>query len=389
MIDPDPAASTRVAVYTDQAYFTEGDAIYAARAFVVFLGELRESLERLVVVGRMDPQPRRSYYRLSERLDFAPLPWYSSAANPLHSARALAGSVRRFWRVLDEVDAVWLLGPYPLSIVFAALAALRRKRVALGVRQDMPAYIRSRRPGRRAIHLAGDLLERAWRTLGGRVPVVVVGPQLAHNYRSSPRLLEISVSLVREREIAAAEQLTRSYDGLLKVISVGRLDPEKNPLLLADVLAALRAHDPRWSLVVCGDGPLEDELAARVDALGLREFCDLRGHVPIDAGLMDLYRSCDLFLHVSWTEGLPQVLLEAFACGLPVVATAVGGVAAASGDAALLVQPGEIEEAAGALLTLADDAQLRQRLVRAGFEHVREHTLEAESRRVAAFLTDS
>jgi glycosyltransferase involved in cell wall biosynthesis len=379
----------RVAVYTDQAYWKEGDAVYAARAFVVFLGELRESLERLVVVGRLDPEPRRSYYRLSERVDFAPLPWYSSAASPLHSASALAGSVRRFWRVLDDVDAVWLLGPYPLSIVFAALAVLRRKRVTLGVRQDMPSYIRSRRPGRRAIHLAGDVLERAWRLLARRFPIVVVGPQLASNYRAASRLLEISVSLVHEREIAAAEQLARSYDGELKVISVGRLDPEKNPLLLADVLAALRAHDPRWRFVVCGDGPLEDELAARVEALGLREFCDMRGHVPIDDGLMDLYRSSDLFLHVSWTEGLPQVLLEAFACGLPVVATAVGGVAAAAGDAAVLVQPGDVEQATDALLSLADDAELRARLVRAGFEHVREHTLEAESRRVAAFLTES
>jgi glycosyltransferase involved in cell wall biosynthesis len=108
--------------------------------------------------------------------------------------------------------------------------------------------------------------------------------------------------------------------------------------------------------------------------------------VAIDDGLVDLYRASNAFLHLSWTEGLPQVLLEAFAAGLPVVATAVGGVEEAVGDAALLVAPGEVEAAARALERLRDEAELRQRLVEAGLSHVRTRTLESESRRVAAFI---
>ncbi len=52
----------------------------------------------------------------------------------------------------------------------------------------------------------------------------------------------------------------------------------------------------------------------------------LLGYVPIDDGLLDRYRQADVFLHVSWTEGFPQVLLEAFASRTPAVATEVGGV---------------------------------------------------------------
>jgi glycosyltransferase involved in cell wall biosynthesis len=378
--------SASVAVYNDQAYWHEGGSVYTARAFVVFLNELARAVDRLVVVGRLDPTPSRSHYRLSDELEFAPLPWYADASSPLATARALIGSARALWRVLDDVECVWVLGPYPLSLVLVALAAIRRRRIVLGVRQDMPAYIRNRHPRRRWIQLAALALERAYRLLARRYPVVVVGPQLARNYRAAPRKLEISVSLVHERDIAGTDG-ARSYDGPLEIVSVGRLDPEKNPLMLADVLAHLHERDRRWRLVVCGDGPLETELEHRLAALGVRDVADLRGHVPIDDGLMDVYRRSHAFLHVSWTEGLPQVLLEAFAAGLPVVATAVGGVEEAIGAAALLVPPGEVADAAGALQRVADDADLRKRLISAGLEHVRAHTIEAECKRVARFVT--
>ena len=53
---------------------------------------------------------------------------------------------------------------------------------------------------------------------------------------------------------------------------------------------------------------------------------DFLGYLSLDSGLRDHYRDSHMFLHVSWTEGVPQVLFESFAAGLPVVATAVGGV---------------------------------------------------------------
>ena len=376
----------RVAVHTDQAYWRHGDSIYAARAFVVFLGQLARSVDRLVVLGRLSPEQQRSHYRLADEIEFVPLPYHADASSPLQAAGSFAGSLRAFWRTLRDVDAVWLLGPYPLSLAYVLMALVRGKRVVLGVRQDMPQYIRNRRPGKRWIHVAGDLLEHAFRLLARRLPIVVVGPQLARNYAAAPRLLEISVSLVRDRDIVEAGELDRSYDGALRVVSVGRLDPEKNPLMLADVIAALRARDPRWKLVVCGDGPLESELRRRLAELGVEQAVERKGHVPIDDGLVDVYRQGHFFLHVSWTEGLPQVLLEAMAAALPVVATSVGGVAEAIGGSALLIEPGDVDGAVDALSRLADDSQLRDSLVEAGRAHVRRFTMDAECRRVAAFI---
>ena len=77
---------------------------------------------------------------------------------------------------------------------------------------------------------------------------------------------------------------------------------------------------------------------------------------------------------------------EAFAAGLPVVATDVGGITAAVGPAATVVPPGEARAAAAALRALAADPELRRGLIEGGHEFARAHTLSREVRRVAAFL---
>jgi glycosyltransferase involved in cell wall biosynthesis len=377
-------------VYTDYAYRRDsGGAIYGERSFVLFLGALGEHVDRLVILGRLNPTPGRSHYQVSEA-DFVGLPYHSSLTRPHEAVWSMVRSLRRFWQVLGEVDAVWLLGPYIHSIAFVALAALRRRRITLGVRQDLPALTRTRHPDRRWLHWAADALEATWRALARRFPIVVVGPELARHYEHACATLPIAVSLVSEREIASPELArARPYDGELTAITVGRIEREKNPLLLAEALGLLRARGAPWRLLVCGEGPMREQLVSRLSELGVSEHAELLGYVPLEHGLLDLYRSSHAFLHVSFSEGLPQVLFEAFATALPVVATAVGGVPEAVGDAGLLIGPADAQAAADALERVAGDSRLRERLVTAGIERVRRHTLEAESARVAAFVTGS
>jgi glycosyltransferase involved in cell wall biosynthesis len=372
----------RLAAYTDYVYRQRDGQVYAQRAFALFLARLGQEVDSLVIPGRLDPTPGESYYPLPDDVEFVPLPHYASLAQPLSALPAMARSLGTFWRLLGRVDAVWLLGPFPLSFVFVALAAARRRRIFLGVRQDWPTYVRSRHPHSRPLQAIARLMESGWRALARRYPVVVVGPELARNYAKARAVLPITVSMVDEEQIAPPRTGTPGHT----VLSVGRLETEKNPLLLADILAGLHARDPRWRLVVAGEGPLREELEARLAELGVAEAADLRGYVPVDAGLHDLYRSADVFLHVSWTEGLPQVLFEAFAARLPIVATAVGGVPDAAGDAALLVPPGDAGAAVEALTRMAEDAELRERLVASGVERVRRHTTAAEVGRVAEFF---
>lgn len=377
----------RLAVYCDYGYRRNGDELWAELSVVRFLAELARWCDGVTLVGRLDPEPGSWAYRVPPEARFVPLPHYASLARPGTAAGAFASSARRFWRELASVDVVWLLGPHPLATVFAVLARLRGRRVVLGVRQDLPAYVRNRHPERAFLRFAAVVLEAGWRLLALACPVVVVGPDLARRYRHARRLLSIAISIVPESDIAERrEPDAEDYEGELRVLSVGRLEAEKNPLLLADVMAELRQDGREWRLTVCGDGPLRDALRERVETLGLSDRVDVLGFVSLDEGLLDLYRSSHLFLHCSWTEGMPQVLLEAFAARLPVVATAVGGVSDAAAGAAELVPPGDAQAAARALRRLAGDPALRGRLTEAAADRARENSLEAVTRRVAEFL---
>jgi glycosyltransferase involved in cell wall biosynthesis len=377
----------RLAVYCDYSYRVQDGTVYAELPFGVFLRELARCCERLVVTGRLDPTPGRYPYVMTG-VEYVPLPHYASGAQIASVVRTIPAGIKRFWRLLDDVDVAWILGPNPpQALVFALLAKLRRRRLVLGVRQDLPQLIRHRHPDKPFVRFAAIALEAAFRLLGRTAPVVVVGPDLARRYRSAAALHVAYVSLLSEHDIAAPQDDHRTFDGEeLRILSVGRLDPEKNPVLLADVLAQALAGDPRWRLDVCGDGSLEADLTERLKELGVERRAVLHGYVPIDDGLWDLYRTSHVLLHVSLTEGVPQVLLEAFAARLPVVATAVGGVPEVVRGRGLLVPPDDAEAAARALGQLAGDAELRAELVERAVTEVRDHTVEAESARLASFL---
>lgn len=379
----------RIGVYTDYAYHQLDGTLYAQRAFAIFLNELANHFRQLTLIGRLDPEPGRARYRLSSQIGFVPLPFYGRLNHLGAVAKAAGRAILSFWRALDDLDAVWLLGPHPFAFIFFVLATLRGRKVVLGVRQDSVSYMRSRHPGKRAYLMIARLMEWGFIQLGRIAPVVAVGPDIASRYgRSARAVLPIAVSLVKAEDLRDPDEALgrRDYSGEIRVLSVGRLDSEKNPLLLIEILARLRSEDPRWHLEICGEGDLEADMRRRAEELGLEEAVTFHGYLPIDGGLAEAYDRAHLLLHVSWTEGLPQILLEAFAHCLPVVATDVGGIRESFQGLLRLVPAGEVEAPVEELRLLLSDAGRREEIVRLASEHMRNLTIEAETARIASFV---
>jgi glycosyltransferase involved in cell wall biosynthesis len=383
----------RLGVYADLLYRRDADGISADRAFVKFVTGLRPRVGEIVLFGRLDPQPGRHPYAVPADVRFVALPHYEQIWALGSVLRSLPRARAAFTSELDRLDAVWLFGPHPLALEFARITRRRGVPLFLGIRQDYPAYVRNRLPNRCWLWImpAVYALDRAFRTIARDAPAVVAGEELAAAYRrGGARVLTTAFSLVPASEIISLDAArAKSWNGQLRTVTVGRLDPEKNPLLLADVAERLREQNAPWRLAIVGDGPLDQALARRVDDLGLRDIVELRGYVPNGPALWEEYRLSHAFLHVSLTEGLPQVLFEAQAAGLPIVATAVGGVAQQLGTAALLVPPRDPDAIVEALERLACEPELRRRLTASGLDAARESAMEVQLDRVARFFREA
>ncbi len=153
----------------------------------------------------------------------------------------------------------------------------------------------------------------------------------------------------------------------VRLLFVGSLILRKG---LHDLLEAL--SDPaldRVRLIVVGDGPLASRYAALCNRFGLRNRTEWKGAVS-PAEVARLMRSSDLLCLPSYMEGRPNVVNEAMASALPVIATRIGGIPdmVEEGETAFLYDPGNVEELREHIRTLVADGELRNRMGRAGHE---------------------
>jgi glycosyltransferase involved in cell wall biosynthesis len=385
----------RLGLYTDSQYRDAGDGTvrteFESLAFLHFACEVGRHFDELVVIGRAAPEGVGVDHPLPAPASLAPLPWYASLSRVGAVARAALGTLPGMWRAVGRVDVVWAFGPHPFALVVAMLALLRGRNVVLAARHDTVPYFRSRLPSRSARWLLVPLwlLDVAWRAVARAVPATVVGAGLEARY-GGPRdgLLAMTVSLVRAGDLAPSPRTAAPGDPV-ELLTVGRLEPEKVPELAVEALALLQGRDRRrYRLTWVGTGRLAEATAEAAARRGVDGLLELPGYVPFGPRLLERYRAADLFVHVAVTEGSPQVLSEALASGLPIVATDVGGVAAAleHGAAGALVPPRSAERLADAIAaSLADDEARRARAER-GLAIARERTLEHEAASVAAWI---
>jgi glycosyltransferase involved in cell wall biosynthesis len=162
----------------------------------------------------------------------------------------------------------------------------------------------------------------------------------------------------------------------LLVLAVGRLEPVKGHAVLLEAFQQALRRAPRLRLAILGTGSLEGPLRTKSRELGIADRVGLLG---FRRDAPEWMRSADIFVMPSRDEGMPIALLEAMACGLPVVASAVPGIVETLGSppAGELVPPDDVESLAAALVRVSENAPARASLA------------AAAERRASAFSIDA
>lgn len=166
-------------------------------------------------------------------------------------------------------------------------------------------------------------------------------------------------------------------DGPLHIISSARLVEKKGLNYLIDACQQLVGRES-FRCTIAGSGPLLSELKQQIQTLGLSELVHLTGRPLLQEDIPEFMESGDIYcLPCIWAEdgdvdGLPQMLMEAMACGVPVISTDLVGIPdlIEDGRTGLLVQPNDSTALAEAIIRLADDAALRSQLALQAREEV-------------------
>ncbi|QZA78931.1 glycosyltransferase family 4 protein [Deefgea tanakiae] len=147
------------------------------------------------------------------------------------------------------------------------------------------------------------------------------------------------------------------------ILCVGRLTPAKGQMVLLKALDILRNEGQSFRLVLCGAGPCEAQIRQQVNQLNLGGQVELTGALSKEA-VCALYGQADLFVLPSFNEGIPVVLMEAMAAGVPCISTRIAGIPELIEHKVngYLVAPGDEYALSDAIRTLANDAGLCERL---------------------------
>lgn len=195
-----------------------------------------------------------------------------------------------------------------------------------------------------------------------------------------PRFKRSSIGLLTMRKTYRMGQ--RPY-----LFTVGTVQPRKNYVRLVLALQQLRREGYDLDLVICGGkGWLADPLYEAIRSENLEEHVHLIGFAD-DADLPALYSGAEIVAFPSLYEGFGFPVLEGMACGTPVVTSRVSSLPEVAGNAAMLVNPLDLDEIVNAIRRLLDDSALRAELIQKGYEQVKRFTWEASANHLRQIYT--
>ncbi|NWF68802.1 MAG: glycosyltransferase family 4 protein [Chloroflexi bacterium] len=172
------------------------------------------------------------------------------------------------------------------------------------------------------------------------------------------------------------------------IFSVGTIQPRKNYSRLIRALAQLRHEGHDLALVIAGGhGWLEGEMYQTLRETQMQEHVQLIGFAD-DDDLPALYSAAECLAFPSLYEGFGFPILEAMACGTPVLTSNVSSLPEVAGDAALLVDPYDLEAIIDALRRLITDSTLRTTLIQRGFQQAPRFTWESAARQLVGIYRD-
>jgi GalNAc-alpha-(1->4)-GalNAc-alpha-(1->3)-diNAcBac-PP-undecaprenol alpha-1,4-N-acetyl-D-galactosaminyltransferase len=304
------------------------------------------------------------FYELPEAIKRIQLDLARPAPTILHT---LYNTVLRVWglrkAILAEKPNV-VLTMLPINDILTSLALFGTGIPQVISTRVYPSIYSERR--------ALSLMKRILYPLAKFIVSVSTGVDQAYSWIDASKRTVIgnspSIVSADDMEVEAAFQMPADKH---YIVSVGRFVPDKNFALLVDSFGKIAVQNPDWNLMIIGDGAQKDALAKQASDLGIaaRVFLPGRTQKPFP-----VLKAANIFVLPSDYEGVPNVVLEAMACGLPVITTDYYGEPRdiiCHDENGLIVPRSDAQAMADAMQRLIDDEELARKLAQNGLKYVK------------------
>lgn len=347
----------------------EVDGEYTARyphLFDFFLALGARTAQTSLILPLKQGGPRNPEYGtvvLPPQVRVMGLPHWSSARMIVRRAHRVVPAVLALaGRRLRQFDLVGAVAPSLVGVILVGAARLWRLPAFMLVRGEKQRTVKFMMGARRARPYVAALkvMEapvRRWIRRG--VPAFVAGRELVDRYASpGGRVYDLYPALSREFPLAAQPRARRAGPRP-RLVTVARLSAEKGVDDVIRAVAILDREGLEADLAVVGDGPERSQLERLASQLGVNDRVHFAGFVLQGPEFISYLDEADLFVLGSRSEGLPHSLVEGMARGLPVVASAIGGIPSLlSGGGGLVVPVDDPQALARAVSQLvADEAR--------------------------------
>ena len=376
-----------------QFYFKDGK--YCSEGgFNKYIEVLAEIFDRIILAVPVDHEPTSDCGAPIKEgiVEFVEMPTYRHRYPALWLLHPV-GIARPMARAIGQADLVHVMFPGYIQLIGLLIATILRRPVFCSLVGDWESilavsdFAKSHRFLIRPILLFHRLLLR-WILRSG--PAFVYGRRLLASYQKyTQNAVAGGTSTFSEGDLRSPDGSGTLHDPP-RLLYVGRQDYKKGVGVLIEAMSILHKRGCQATLSIVGTGPNGTAFEKLVRDLGLDEAVDFRGYVRQRAELWQVYREHDVFVLPSFSEGMPQVIIEAFASGLPVVATNVGGIPdLVNPGGGLLVPPRDKDALADAIERVLSDEAYRRACALRNLDVARVKTMEAQVKYMSKYIREA
>jgi len=222
--------------------------------------------------------------------------------------------------------------------------------------------------------------------------IMVNSPVLFNKYKNIAK----SIHQIKTTTLSLGDFYKRAdtcQNNVVELVFTGRIDPLKGLFELVEAVASLRKDNLNIRLNITGwesdeRKPIENELKAKLNQLGINEFVIFHGRKSIGPELNAMYRMGDIYVLPSYEEGFPRTIWEAMANGLPVITTDVGGIPSylTHLENAYIIKPKISDLIVDGVKRIVSDKELRQKLIHNGYKIASENILENQTSKMLEII---